>query len=47
MENNMKAGKNWVGTKNSALTSRFGGLSIQFMILFPPPKIVFIFPKKF
>ena len=34
MEKLEETWKNWVATKNSLLTSRFGGLSVQFKIIF-------------
>ena len=34
MEKSYETWKNWVATKHSPLTRRFGGLSIQFKIIF-------------
>ena len=39
----MKPG-NWVGTNNAPFTSRFGGPSVQFMIIFQKILMI-IFPK--
>ena len=38
----MKPG-NWVGTNNAPFTSRFGGPSVQFMIIFPKNIYLYLF----